>query len=202
MENALPLHTYVVAVHSDYYMVKRIRFKPTKMTLKQFARSKYYQIVDKYGYPFEIYVDGSETPVPYPIPHHRQKKTVTINESQLREVIAEAINEWSEMTAAEIERRDAAKKAEDERRARETADATERSKMAKKFFGSYSDNGRKYGDALNEEGIHIKEKNRGKFNATKERTGKSTEELTHSKNPLTRKRAVFAQNAKSWNKKK
>ena len=53
---------------------------------------------------------------------------------------------------------------------------------------------------LKEEGIHIKEKNRGKFNATKERTGKSTEELTHSKNPLTRKRAIFAQNAKKWNK--
>ena len=51
-----------------------------------------------------------------------------------------------------------------------------------------------------EEGIHIKEKNKGKFNATTERTGKSTEELTHSKNPLTRKRAIFAQNAKKWNK--
>lgn len=50
--------------------------------------------------------------------------------------------------------------------------------------------------------IHIKPENKGKFNATKERTGKSTEELTHSKNPLTRKRAVFAQNAKKWNKKK
>lgn len=49
--------------------------------------------------------------------------------------------------------------------------------------------------------IHIKEKNKGKFNATKERTGKSTEELTHSKNPVTRKRAIFAQNAKRWNKK-
>lgn len=36
-------------------------------------------------------------------------------------------------------------------------------------------------------GIHIKKKNRGKFNALKKRTGKSTEELTHSKNPLTRK---------------
>lgn len=57
-------------------------------------------------------------------------------------------------------------------------------------------------EAIGEEGIHIKEKNRGKFNATKERTGKSTEELTHSKNPLTRKRAIFAQNAKKWNKKK
>lgn len=43
-------------------------------------------------------------------------------------------------------------------------------------------------------GIHIKKKNRGKFNATKKRTGKSTEELTHSKNPITRKRAIFAQN--------
>jgi len=49
--------------------------------------------------------------------------------------------------------------------------------------------------------IHIKKKNRGKFNATKKKTGKSTEELTHSKNPLTRKRAVFAQNAKKWSHK-
>lgn len=40
--------------------------------------------------------------------------------------------------------------------------------------------------------IHIKPENRGKFNATKRRTGKTTEELTHSKNPLTRKRAIFA----------
>jgi hypothetical protein len=54
---------------------------------------------------------------------------------------------------------------------------------------------------LSEEGIHIKDENKGKFNATKERTGKSTEELTHSKNPITKKRAIFAQNAKKWNKK-
>lgn len=47
-------------------------------------------------------------------------------------------------------------------------------------------------------GIHIKKENRGKFTATKKRTGKTTEELTHSKNPLTRKRAIFAQNAKKW----
>lgn len=50
-------------------------------------------------------------------------------------------------------------------------------------------------------GIHIDPENKGKFNATKERTGKSTEELTHSKNPLTRKRAQFALNAAKWNKK-
>ena len=57
-------------------------------------------------------------------------------------------------------------------------------------------------ESLRDGGIHIKEKNRGKFTATKERTGKSTAELTHSKNPLTSKRAIFAQNAKKWNKKK
>lgn len=48
-------------------------------------------------------------------------------------------------------------------------------------------------------GIHINPANRGKFNATKKRTGKTTEELTHSKNPLTRKRAIFALNASKWN---
>lgn len=49
-----------------------------------------------------------------------------------------------------------------------------------------------------ESGIHIKPENKGKFTETKKKTGKSTEELTHSKNPLTRKRAIFAQNAKKW----
>ena len=48
--------------------------------------------------------------------------------------------------------------------------------------------------------IHINPANRGKFNATKKRTGKTTEELTHSKNPKTRKRAIFAQNAAKWRK--
>lgn len=50
--------------------------------------------------------------------------------------------------------------------------------------------------------IHIKPENRGKFNATKKKTGKTTEELTHSKNPVTRKRAIFAQNAARWSKNK
>ena len=44
--------------------------------------------------------------------------------------------------------------------------------------------------------IYIKPENRGKFTETKKRTGKTTEELTHSNNPLTRRRAVFAQNVK------
>jgi hypothetical protein len=55
----------------------------------------------------------------------------------------------------------------------------------------------KQGGAMNP--IHINPENKGKFNETKRRTGKTTEELTHSKNPLTRKRAIFAQNAAKWN---
>ena len=58
-----------------------------------------------------------------------------------------------------------------------------------------------YGIAMRNGGtIHINPANRGKFNATKRRTGKTTEELTHSKNPKTRKRAIFAQNAAKWRK--
>ena len=57
-----------------------------------------------------------------------------------------------------------------------------------------------YGGPIFAEGgtIHINPENKGKFTETKRRTGKTTEELTHSKNPLTRKRAIFAQNAKKW----
>lgn len=53
-------------------------------------------------------------------------------------------------------------------------------------------------DMMKKGGIHINPANKGKFNALKKRTGKSTEELTHSSNPLIRKRAVFAQNAAKW----
>lgn len=46
--------------------------------------------------------------------------------------------------------------------------------------------------------IHIKPENRGKFTETMRRTGKTAEELSHSSNPLTRKRAIFALNARKW----
>ena len=55
-------------------------------------------------------------------------------------------------------------------------------------------------DPVTENSIHIKPENKGKFTAAKKRTGKSTEELTHSKNPITKKRAIFAQNVKKWAK--
>lgn len=56
------------------------------------------------------------------------------------------------------------------------------------FFGGY-DKGKS---------IHINPANRGKFKATMKRTGKSAEELSHSKNPLTRKRAIFALNSRKF----
>ena len=51
-------------------------------------------------------------------------------------------------------------------------------------------------ECVNESGIEIDPKNKGKFTDTMKRTGKSAEELKHSKNPLTRKRANFAVMAK------
>jgi len=53
-------------------------------------------------------------------------------------------------------------------------------------------------DDYTDGGIHIKPENRGKFNAYKERTGKTTEEATHSSDPHVRKMAIFAQNAAKW----
>jgi hypothetical protein len=46
--------------------------------------------------------------------------------------------------------------------------------------------------------IHIKKANRGKFTAYKARTGKTTSEALHSKDPHVRKMAQFAANAKHW----
>ena len=55
-------------------------------------------------------------------------------------------------------------------------------------------------------GIYIQKKNKGKFNELKRITGKSNEELKHSKNTLTSKRGIFSQNfskiAKKRKKKK
>ena len=72
----------------------------------------------------------------------------------------------------------------------------------KRYLASKRDNmGSSPANSLVGENIEIKPENKGKFNATKKATGKSTEELTHSKNPITKKRAIFAQNVKRWAKK-
>lgn len=46
--------------------------------------------------------------------------------------------------------------------------------------------------------IHIKPENKGKFTAYKKRTGKTTEEALHSKDPHVRKMAQFSKNASHW----
>lgn len=69
--------------------------------------------------------------------------------------------------------------------------------MEKLFGGAVEENQlteqMKYGGT-----IHIKPENRGKFTEYKKRTGKTTEEALHSKNPHVRKMAQFAKNARKW----
>lgn len=62
--------------------------------------------------------------------------------------------------------------------------------MAKKDNTNYMDYAKS--------GIHIKPENKGKFTAYKKRTGKTTEEALHSKNPHVRKMANFARNSSKW----
>ncbi len=50
-------------------------------------------------------------------------------------------------------------------------------------------------------GIHIKKSHIGKFTAYKKRTGKTTEQAMHSKDPHVKAMAVFAHNAAGWRKK-
>ena len=57
------------------------------------------------------------------------------------------------------------------------------------------DSARKDEGFMRKGGIHIKPENRGKFTAYKKRTGKTTEEALHSKDPHVRQMANFARNA-------
>jgi hypothetical protein len=53
-------------------------------------------------------------------------------------------------------------------------------------------------ELLAKSGIHIKKSHEGRFTAYKKRTGKTTEEALHSKNPHVRQMANFARNAAKW----
>jgi hypothetical protein len=126
------------------------------------------------------------------------KEPIKVTEEELKQLVREAsmqiINEYNNKMA-KVKRfvrstyghGDASKR-------RKTATPEERAEARRRL-------GIKEPEKTEEESIEIKPENKGKFTATKKATGKSTEELTHSKNPLTRKRAIFAQNAKKWNKK-
>ena len=131
--------------------------------------------------------------------HYESKKPMKVTESEVKEFVREAamqiINEYNQRMA------------NTKRFVRSThghGDASKRRKRATPE--ERAETRRRLGipelEKVTEESIDIDPKNKGKFTATKKATGKSTEELTHSKNPLTRKRAIFSQNSKKWSHKK
>ena len=131
--------------------------------------------------------------------HYESKEPMKVTESEVKELVREAamqiINEYNQRMA------------NTKRFVRSThghGDASKRRKRATPE--ERAETRRRLGipelEKVTEESIDIDPKNKGKFTATKKATGKSTEELTHSKNPLTRKRAIFSQNSKKWSHKK
>ena len=131
--------------------------------------------------------------------HYESKEPMKVTESEVKELVREAamqiINEYNQRMA------------NTKRFVRSTHGHGDASKRRKKATPEErAETRRRLGipelEKVTEESIDIDPKNKGKFTATKKATGKSTEELTHSKNPLTRKRAIFSQNSKKWSHKK
>ena len=125
--------------------------------------------------------------------HYESKEPMKVTESEVKELVGEAamqiINEYNQRMA------------NTKRFVRSTHGHGDASKRRKKATPEErAETRRRLGipelEKVTEESIDIDPKNKGKFTATKKATGKSTEELTHSKNPLTRKRANFAKMAK------
>ena len=125
--------------------------------------------------------------------HYESKEPMKVTESEVKELVREAamqiINEYNQRMA------------NTKRFVRSTHGHGDASKRRKKATPEErAEARRRLGipelEKVTEESIDIDPKNKGKFTATKKATGKSTEELTHSKNPLTRKRANFAKMAK------
>lgn len=128
--------------------------------------------------------------------HYEGKKPLKVTESELKTLVREAamqiINEYNQRMA---KTKGFVKSTHGHRSGKKREATPEERAEARRRLGI------KEPETVEQESIEIKPENKGKFTATKKATGKSTEELTHSKNPLTRKRAIFAQNAKRWSKK-
>lgn len=130
------------------------------------------------------------------------KEPMKVTEEELKTIVKEAamhiIREHGENVSRYIKRGGFGGR-------RKTGDPRKDRELEQQWFEKQKEKQRKQLEKVSkgtDESIEIDPKNKGKFTATKKATGKSTEELTHSKNPLTRKRAIFAQNAKKWNHKK
>ena len=130
-----------------------------------------------------------------------ENRQIKLSEAELKQVVKEAatklIQEYGENVTNYIRRTHGAGRLK-------TGDPRKDKENREKYYARQWEKQRKQLEKISkgtDESIEIDPKNKGKFTATKKATGKSTEELTHSKNPLTRKRAIFAQNAKRWSKK-
>jgi len=128
-----------------------------------------------------------------PYKYNESKNPMKVTEAELKQIVKEAamqlINEYNQRMA------------NTKRFIRSTHGHGDASKRRKKATPEEKAEARRRlgipePEKVAEESIDIDPKNKGKFTATKKATGKSTEELTHSKNPLTRKRANFAKMAK------
>ena len=132
--------------------------------------------------------------------HYESKRPMKVTESELKQVVKEAamnlIREYYTIKSTHGHRKTKTGDPRKDRELREKWIKRQQEKLKKQLEKTSS-----VQEEGSDSGIHIKPENRGKFNATKKATGKSTEELKHSKNPLTRKRATFAANAAKWNKK-
>ena len=125
--------------------------------------------------------------------HYESKKPMKVTESELKTIVREAamqlINEYNQRMANTKRFVRSTHGHGDVSKRRKKATPEERAEARRRL-------GIPEPEKVAEESIDIDPKNKGKFTATKKATGKSTEELTHSKNPLTRKRANFAKMAK------
>ena len=125
--------------------------------------------------------------------HYESKKPTRVTEAELKQIIKEAaISLIQEYTQKQANTKGFIRSTHghgDVSKRRKKATPEERAEARRRL-------GIPEPEKVAEESIDIDPKNKGKFTATKKATGKSTEELTHSKNPLTRKRANFARMAK------
>lgn len=128
-----------------------------------------------------------------PYKYNESKNPMKVTEAELKQIVKEAamqlINEYNQRMANTKRFVRSTHGHGDASKRRKKATPEERAEARRKL-------GIPEPEKVAEESIDIDPKNKGKFTATKKATGKSTEELTHSKNPLTRKRANFAKMAK------
>jgi len=145
-----------------------------------------------------------------PMENKRMEVEYSLTESELKQLVSEAVNNLLEdMSVADREKRlqnqmswyDFEHPKKDSDKENELIDLGAKGEAHARDLHSEDPELWKRVTGVRESEIKIKPENKGKFNATKKATGKSTEELKHSKNPLTRKRAIFAANAKKWNHK-